>query len=268
MKHIYLIILISVILQGSFPSSSCPSITGDPKLYFFNPESSQSNLGRLKREMEKFFDQSGYPVNFQAFAYQTDFDAKIREQQPKFLFAPVWYIEKHGRELKIKPFLTPVYRGTTTYRMVLLVAKSSRITMNSIEDHSLAMTSVGPDSRTFLNHVLFLNHFEETCPFHPVFVPKPADALFALFLGHVDSALVGQDHLKTFKKILPRIVSSVRPLLVSKPIPMPMLCYSEGLVAQTEVERFKTVFLGEDTKRIRNKLSELLQIDDWQEIAK
>ena len=255
-------------MQGSFLSSSCPSITGDPKLYFFNPESPQSNLGRLKREMEKFFNQSGYPVNFQAFAYQTDFDAKIREQQPKFLFAPVWYIEKHGRELRLKPFLTPVHRGATTYRMVLLVAKNSRITTDSVEDHSMAMTSVGPDSRIFLNQVLFLNHFGKTCPFHPVLVPKPADALFALFLGHVDSALVAEDHLKAFEKILPRIVSSVRPLLVSKPIPMPLLCYSEGLVAQKEVERFKTVFLGADTKRIRNKLSELLQIDEWQEIAK
>jgi hypothetical protein len=48
---------------------------------------------------------------------------------------------------------------------------------------------------------------------------------------------------------------------------MPMLCYSEGLVAQTEVEKLKTVFLGEENKGIRNNLSELLQIDEWQETA-
>jgi hypothetical protein len=268
MNRIYLVIVISVILQGSFLSSSRPSITGDPKLYFFNPDSAQSNLGRLKLVIETFFDRSGYPVSFQAFSYQTDLDAKIKEQQPKFLFAPEWYIKKHGRQLKIKPFLVPVYKGRTTYRMVLLVAKSSRITLASVENLSLAMTPVGPDSGTFLNQVLFPNHYEKTRPFHPIIVPKSADALFALFLGHVDSALVVEEHLETFKKMLPRIVGGVRPLVLSKPVPMPMLCYSEELVAQTEIDKFKTVLLGEENKTIRSNLSELLRIDEWQETAK
>lgn len=267
MNRIYLAFFISVILQGSFLSSSCPSIGEKPKLYFFNPDSAQSNLSRLKLEMEILFDRSGYPVSFQAFSYQTDFDAKIEEQQPKFLFAPEWYIKKYGRRLKIKPFLVPVYKGATTYRMVLLVVKNSQLTLDSLENLTLAMTSMGPDSRTFLNHVLFPKHFEKTCPFHPVIVPKSADALFALFLGHVDSALVAKEHLETFKKMMPRIVGGVRPLVLSKPIPMPMLCYSEELAAPKEVEIFKTVFIGEKNKGIRNKLSELLQIDEWQETA-
>jgi ABC-type phosphate/phosphonate transport system substrate-binding protein len=268
MKRIYLVLIVSVILQGSFLSSSCPSITGDPRLYFFNPDSAQSNLGRLKLVMETFFNQSGYPVSFQAFTYQTDFDSEINEQQPKFLFAPEWYIKKHERKLKIKPFLVPVYKGATTYHKVLLVAASSPITLDSGENHSLAMTSVGPQSRVFLNQVLFQNHFEKMCLFSPVIVPKSTDALFALFLGHVDSALVVQEHLGNLEKMLPRIIGGVRPLVLSKPIPMPMLCYSEKLVTQEEVEKFKTVFLGEKNKTIRDKLSELLEVDGWQETSK
>ena len=265
MNRIYLLLIVSIILQGSFLSSSCPSIAENPKLYFFNPDSAQSNLGRLKLEIETFFDRSGYPVSFQAFSYQTDFDAKINEQQPKFLFAPEWYIKRHGRQLKIKPFLVPIYKGQTTYRMVLLVAKNSRITLDSQEKLSLAMTPAGPDSVTFLNQVLFPQHQGKAFPFHPVIVPKPADALFALFLGHVDSALVAEEHLEIFKKMLPRIVGGVRPLVLSEPIPMPMLCYSKELVAQTEVEKFKAVLLGEKGNRIRKNLLELLQIDEWQE---
>lgn len=88
MNRVYLTLMMSVILQGFFLSSSCPSIAENPKLYFFNPDSAQSNLRSLKLEMETLFDRSGFPVSFQAFSYQTDFDAKIEEQQPKFLFAP------------------------------------------------------------------------------------------------------------------------------------------------------------------------------------
>jgi hypothetical protein len=267
MNRVYLALMLSVILQGSFLSSSCPSIAENPKLYFFNPDSAQSNLGRLKFEMETLFDRSGYPVSFQAFSYQTDFDTKIEEQQPKFLFAPEWYIKKYKRRLRIKPFLVPVYKGTTTYRMVLLVAKRSRITLDSLENLTLAMTSVGPDSRTFLNQVLFPKHLGKTFPLHPVIVPKSADALFALFLGHVDSALVVEEHLETFRKMMPRIVGGVRPLVQSKPIPMPKLCYSEELVSQKELEIVKAVFTGKNNKSIRNNLSELLQIDEWKETA-
>jgi ABC-type phosphate/phosphonate transport system substrate-binding protein len=267
MNRIYLALIISVILQGSFLSSSCPSIAENPKLYFFNPDSAQSNLRRLKLEMETLFDRSGFPVSFQAFSYQTDFDAQIEKQQPKFLFAPEWYIKKFRRRLKIKPFLVPVYKGATTYRMVLLVIKSSQITLDSLENLTLAMTSAGPDSRIFLNQVLFPKHLEKTCLFQPVIVPKSADALFALFLGHVDSALVVEEHLETFRKMMPRIVGGVRPLVQSKPIPMPMFCYSEELVSQKELEMVKTVLTDKKNKSMRNKLSELLQIDEWQETA-
>jgi ABC-type phosphate/phosphonate transport system substrate-binding protein len=106
------------------------------------------------------------------------------------------------------------------------------------------------------------------CPFHPVIVPKSTDALFALFLGHVDLALVVQEHLVTLEKMLPRIIGGVKPLVLSKPIPMPMLCYSEELVAQAEVEKFKAVFLDAANKESRCNLTESLEIDEWQETSK
>lgn len=268
MRRIVLAFFISIILQVSILSSICLSVPGDPELYYFNPDSAQSNLGRLKLEIDTFFNQSGYTVSFQAFSYQTDFDAKINEQQPRFLFVPEWYVKKYGEKLKIKPFLVPVYKGMTTYRKVLLVAKSSSITLEATENRSLAMTSVGPDSDPFLKQILFPANCEKSCLFRPVIVPKSTDALFALFLGQVDSALVVKEHLENLEKMLPRIVDGVRPLVISKPIPMPMLCYSEELVKPTDVEKFKHIFLSEDNKMVRNNLLELLHIDEWQEIKK
>jgi ABC-type phosphate/phosphonate transport system substrate-binding protein len=268
MNRIYLIFILCAIMHIPILLSSNPSIAGGPQLYFFNPDSAQSNLGQLKHEMETYFDRSGYPVSFQAFSHQTDFDAKINERQPEFLFAPEWYIKKHGQELKIKPFLVPVYKGATTYHKVLLVANGSRITLDSAGYHSLAMTTVGPDTMAFLSHVLFPVHSEKMCLFRPVIVPKSSDALFALFLGQVDSALVVQEHLLNLKKMLPRIIGGVRPLALSKPLPMPMLCYSEKLVEPSDVEKFKSIFLGEKNNMIRKNLLESLQIDEWQETSK
>lgn len=225
-------------------------------------------MGRLKLEMDTFFNQSGYKASFQAFSYQTDLDVKIREKRPQFLLAPEWYIKKYGQKLKIKPFLVPVYKGMTTYRKVLLVAKNSPITLDAIDNRSLAMTSMGPDSEPFLKQILFSGSPKKSYSLHPVIVPKSTDALFALFLGQVESALVIKEHLENLEKMLPRIIDGVRPLAISKPIPMPMLCYSQELVEQTDVEKFKQIFLSEDNKSARNKLLELLQIDDWQEITK
>lgn len=268
MLRIFLIIIFSVILQSSFLLSICFSVPKEPELYYFNPDSAQTNLGRLKLEMDTFFDRSGYAVSFQAFSYQTDFDHKIKKQQPQFLYVPEWYIKKYGSTLKIKPFLVPVYKGETSYRKVLLVAKTSTITIDSIVNRSLAMTSMGPDSEVILNQILFPDTPYKSGAFNPVIVPKSTDALFALTLGQVDLALVVKEHMETFKKLLPTIIDSVKPLTVSEPIPMSMLCYSEELIKPSDVEKMKNIMLRDDSKKARNKIMELLQIDEWQETKK
>jgi hypothetical protein len=266
--RILLLFFISILLSGSLLATSGLPSSQAPELYFFNPDCALSNLGRLKQEMETFFDRSNYPVNFQAFSYQTDFDAKINKALPKFLFVPEWYVKKYGLQLKIRPFLVPSLKGETTYRKVLLIAKNSSVILDSIETLSLAMTSAGPDSEHFLSQVLFSIRCKEACRFRPVIVPKSTDALFALFLGQVDSALVVQEHLANMEKMLPRIIDGVRPLKLSKPIPMPMLCYSEKLAAKEDIEEFKTVFLNKQNEMLQKKILELLHIDGWQEIEK
>jgi hypothetical protein len=267
MRPAFMVLVISIFLQVSLLQDTCLPVPGNPEFYYFNPDSAQSNMARLKLAMDTFFNQSGYNVSFQAFSYQTDFDFKIRGRQPQFLLAPEWFIKKYGRELKIKPFLAPVYKGMTTYRKVLLVAKNSPITLDAIDTHSLAMTSMGPDSEPLLKQIFFPGS-NKSFLFHPVIVPKSTDALFALFLGQVESALVVKEHFENLKKMLPVIIDGVRPLAISKPIPTPMLCYSEELVDQMGVEKFKRVFISEDNKSAQIKLLLLLQIDGWREIAK
>ena len=36
-------------------------------------------------------------------------------------------------------------------------------------------------------------------------------------------------------------------------------------MTKAEVEKIKDIFLGEENKKVRNNLAELLQIDEWKE---
>ena len=233
-----------------------------PGFYFFSPDSSQSNLGLLNREMDTFFTESGYTVEFQCFAHQIDFDKRIQQLQAEYFFIPEWYINKYGTALKIKRLLIPIRNGSSTYTKVLLVKKTSAITMENLSIHSLAMTTMGPDGGEILKKLLFPG-VEVKGNLRTVVVPKDTDALFALALGQVEMALVSKENLDQIAKILPKIIETVKPLTETTPIPMPSICYSEGKLDPAEVELFKALFTSPAKKDIRVKFMEMLKIDEF-----
>ena len=159
--------------------------------------------------------------------------------------------------------LQPVRNGASSYRKVLLIGKESQESVKDIAGHSLAMTSMGPESETILNTVLFSVKGIKAKNINRVIVPKDSDALFALALGQVDMAFVGTESMERIGKINPRILQAVRPLIESAPIPGPVLCYTEGAVSSVEVEKFKEIFLSAAKKTMRSKIMEMLRIDDW-----
>ncbi|MEW8209282.1 MAG: hypothetical protein AB2735_02400, partial [Candidatus Thiodiazotropha taylori] len=69
-------------------------VTGDDGLrfYYFNPDSPQNNLGRLKSDMESLLEGFDLAIEFQPFAHLTDFDSRVRSDRPAFVFAPHWYL--------------------------------------------------------------------------------------------------------------------------------------------------------------------------------
>lgn len=260
---VFLIIPLIVLWGGSTFSEA-----SQPDFYYFNPDSSQSNLGRLKQEMDSFFSQAGCSFSFQPFAHQVDLDRKLREKRPAFLFAPDWYLKKYGRQLKLKAFLRPVRKGKSSYRKVLMITKTSDITANDLEDNSLAMTSMGPGGAAILNKIMFSAKGVDAEELDTVIVPKDTDAVIALALGQVDMALVVKENLEQIARINPRIMNAVRPLIESAPIPMPVICYLEGAASPSDIQKLKEVFLDAGKKQMRAKIMEMLQIDKWQSLSK
>lgn len=236
-------------------------------LYYFNPDSPQSNLSRLKRGMDDFLSKAKFPITFQPFSHLVDFEQQFNGMPPSFIFVPQWYIDKYGAKMKLQPLLVPVHKGETSYRKILLETKHPNRDLAKSVSVTLAMTSMGPDGDTMLKSILFPPHGVPADKINPIIVPKDFDALFALALGQVDMALVVKNNLDQVASLNPNILRTVRPLMESEPIPMPVLCYVEGVATAEHIEEIKALFINSKAKKNRSTIMEMLQINEWQVIT-
>ncbi|MEW6595144.1 MAG: PhnD/SsuA/transferrin family substrate-binding protein [Thermodesulfobacteriota bacterium] len=235
-----------------------------PDFYYFNPDSLQNNLGQLKSEMDAFFAESGYPVNFQPFSRLIDFNQRIREKRPAFLFLPHWYYEKYGAALGLQPLLQPRRQNKKTYNKVLLIRKQAGFSLASLKNRTLAMTSMGPDEDKLLDRLLFQGLGLSAREQRIVTVSKDADALFALALGQVDAALVVKQNLKPLAEVNERIMQSITPVAESQPLLLPLFCVTEKAGSRDQIERIKGIFLKTNAVPHPVKVMEMLQVDEWQ----
>ncbi|MFC1512986.1 phosphate/phosphite/phosphonate ABC transporter substrate-binding protein [Thermodesulfobacteriota bacterium] len=254
--------VVALLLVGL--TTVCPAVAAAVDIYYFSPDSPQRNLGGLKREMETFFDHVQFTATFQPFAHFVDFDQTVRKKLPSFLLLPAWYYQLNGEKLGLRPLLSPLAGGATTYHKILLVRKASPITMATIRNQSLAMTTMGPADESTLNTILFAPHGVDSHDLNIVTVPKDTDALFALALGHVDMALVGKRSIEQIGELNPKIMQAVQPLAESAPIPGPILCYAKGRVARAIVEQLKGLL---QKKPNGTNVLEILQIDGWRVVG-
>ena len=254
-----LLLLLTAVLPCSARAETPP-----PDFYYFNPDSLQSNLNQLKSEIDSFFSRANYPVNFQPFARLIDFDQKIKEKRPAFLFLPHWYYEKYGAIHKLQPLLQPSRNHKKTYSKVLLTRKNAGITVSSLKNRTLAMTSMGPDEEKILDRIVFQHLGLSAKEQRIVIVPKDADAVFALALGQVETALVVRQNLKPLAEVNERLMQSLTTMVESQPLLMPLLCVTEGTATKEQIERMKTILLRTNTASQPVNIMEMLQIDEWQ----
>lgn len=258
------VIISFILLIASFIYGIAGAERHSLELFYFNPDSPQNNLSRLKRNMDDFLSDNDLPITFQPFTHLVDLEKQLKKNPPAFLFVPQWYFEKYGAGLNLQPLLIPVRKGTAYYRKILLGMKNTSFNRDQISRATMAMTSMGPDGQTTLNSILFSPHGMAARNINEIIVPKDADALFALALGQVDMALVVKENMDQIAKINPNILQSVRPLLESKPIPMPLLCYIEGVASPSAVQELKKLLLEEVAQESYATVMEMLQINGWQ----
>ncbi len=233
------------------------------KFYYFNPDSPQSNMVRLKQEMDNFLKQANFPFSFTPFARFSDFDRLSKVVPPNFVLLPQWYFEKNRDKMQFVPLLVPTRNGSTSYRKLLLTSKQSEATLTTLTKKTLAMTFLGADGGSQLTKLLFAQHNINVDDLNIVVTPKDSDALFALALGQVEMALVSEENLTNIGKVNPIILESVRSLTESIPISLPILCYRKGAIPQEKIEEIKNLFLGSNKKQIA--IMDILQFDGWQE---
>ncbi|MFZ5775910.1 MAG: PhnD/SsuA/transferrin family substrate-binding protein [Thermodesulfobacteriota bacterium] len=265
-KASIVLLLLAGMLLLSLPGPGGAMATSPGLFYFFNPDSSQSNLSRLKQVMDSALSAEGLTLSFQPFARLRDFDSKMQGDPPGFLFLPEWYLRQDGNQARFKPFLAPMRQGVTTYRKALLVAADSAFTIRDIPSTTIAMTPMGPAGMAMLDQAVFRPHGLDGGKLKFLTTAKDSDALFALTLRQVSAALVSQDNLEQLGRINPNILATVKTLAVSDPIPLPVLCYAQGAVSAAEVERVKKIFLAGRQDKNTATIMEMLQIDAWQTI--
>ncbi len=253
---------IAVVLYGTVWADPRPA-----ELFYYNPDSPQSNLSRLKRSMDNFLSRAEFPITFQPFAHLVDFESQLKGKPPAFVFVPQWYLKKYGVNLRLRPLLIPIRNGEPSYRKVLLGTKRADLNFDQTSHPTLAMTSMGPDGETILDAILFSARGVSAGKINAIIVPKDSDALFALALGQVDMALVVKENLDLIAKINPNILQSVCPLLESAAIPMPVLCFTEGVASTTDIQRLKELFLGSKARENLSIIMEMLQINEWQAVT-
>lgn len=257
-RSILFILLTFVSLFGLPVGATTPSA-----FFYFNPDSPQGNLARLKETMDELMGGANLPVQFLAFAKYRDFDRSLREQTPGLLFLPEWFLKQDGNSDRFVPLLTPVRHGLTTYRKVLLVAADSPLTLADLNRATIAMTPMGPAGLDSLNQAIFSKNGLDAHRLNFLTTAKDSDALFALVLKQVQAALVSEDNLDQISRINPNILTTVKKLSFSAPLPLPLLCCDKEKVHDENIEKIKALFLSADKDKNTKKIMEMLQIDAW-----
>ncbi len=247
-----------------FSSTQLTGLAASTHFFYFNPDSSQSNLSSLKQSMDTYLTAEGFTFSFQPFTRFRDFDRQVKEVKPVLIFLPEWYLKQDGNNKKFIPFMIPIHKSATTYRKVLLVTADSALTTDKLANVTIAMTPVGSAGMTMLNEVIFKTNGINPDTLNVITTAKDSDALFALTLGQVNAALISEENLNSIGAINPHILKTVKTLAVSIPIPLPLLCYAEGAVADADLDKLRKSLLAGKSNKDTAKLMEVLNIDAWQ----
>ncbi|MCB2182966.1 MAG: phosphate/phosphite/phosphonate ABC transporter substrate-binding protein [Desulfobulbaceae bacterium] len=265
-------LLATLFLSAFFYFSLAPTVPAGrashkTDFYFYYPDSTLTNLSRLKYNMDMLLREGTDTVQFQPFHHKVDFDRMVKITRPALVLLPEWYYRSYGKELDLTPVLTPIRDGRSDYTKVLLVRKKSPYTLDNLSGLTIAMTPMGPHTVEYLNKELFAGKNVDFSSCHILNVGKDADALFSVALGQVDAALIGTDTLKMMSQMNKKLTDTLKSLSQSSPIPLPLLCVRRGDMNGEDVKRVTQHLFEQGRHSALPEIMEILQIDGWQKIT-
>ncbi len=245
-----------------YPGNIVHSI-GKFNFYYFFPDSVQSNFSMLTRGFYSFFDQEKVAGHFQAFTHEVDFQRLVEERKPDLVLVPAWYYERYGEKLGLKPLLTSLREGEHDYTKVLLIRKKDSFAGQGLEGKTVAVTNMGPDTAQQLDHY-FKNKKLNFSKSNVIITPKDADAYYALALGQVDAAVVSKQTILDVSQTNPVLKKTTKEVVVSSPIPMPMICFTEGGMSKQRISELKQFFLQSGKQEQLPEFMRMLHISGWE----
>jgi len=258
------IFLFFIVLAGAFSLIYSVYAATRFNFYYFNPDSVQSNFSLLTNGFCTFLKKAELDVSFQAFTQKGDFDRKVREVRPALVLVPSWYYQQHGESLGLQPLLTSLENGKPNYTKILLIRKAEPFTVQGLKGRTVAMTTMGPDTEDLLSKSIFKDLGFDFSTMNIIVTPKDADALYALALGQVDAAVVGQSTLDMVGSINQSIVRGIQGIAVSSPVPMPLLCTISGTMPEAEIARLKHILTGGSIPS--PSFMKMLNINGWRNV--
>ncbi|MHB8808612.1 MAG: PhnD/SsuA/transferrin family substrate-binding protein, partial [Desulfobulbaceae bacterium] len=128
------------------------------------------------------------------------------------------------------------------------------------------MTTMGPNTEELLSNNYFKDQGVDFSTMNIIVTPKDADALYALTLGQVDAALVGQATLNMIGSVNQRVLEATKELITSSPVPNPLLCALPGSADKAEVAKMKEMLLEGSKNSSSPKHLDMLHINGWQKV--
>lgn len=217
----------------------------------------------LTREIFSFFNNGKFNGDFQAFTHEVDFQRLVRERKPGMVLVPVWYYDRYGKSLALTPILTSLRDGQHSYTKVLLIRKNASSANLSLDGKTVAVSNMGPDTGQQLDHY-FSKEKLNFSKSNVIITPKDADGYFALALGQVDAAVVSRKTIQEVDRTNPIFKKVTQEIVTSDPIPMPLICIIEGVMAEPRIAQLKQLFLQSGKQSPLPSFMQMLQISGWE----
>lgn len=230
------------------------------QLIYFDPDSAQGNLGRLKDEMNQFMEQHDLDIQVQPVARIDSFEQLIAQHNSLYLVVPLWYLNENGGALSLTPLLSPQTDGLPEYHKVIVVRQDSLLQPAELKNKKMAMAAINRDAaRKELDKALFSRHGLDTTAPQFILTSRDYDSLIALLLGRVDAAVVVKGSLSRLATVNPAMIQRLKTIAESAALPTPVLCL-RGAPPDTATAIIK-VFTNQEQQE---KFMRILGFDSWE----
>jgi len=258
-------LLAFLVLGAGVNCCRADAVIGNSKLIYFDPDSAQGNLGRLKDEMNLFLQGQGLDLEAQPVSRIDTFEQLMAQDEPIYVVVPRWYLDQQQAELLV-PILASLTKGQPVHSKVIVVRRDSVLGPTDLIKRPVAMAAVNRQAaKQELNAALFAEHGLDCDEPRFIFTSRDYDSLIALLLGRVDAAVVVKRSLSRLADINPAMVKQLKTIAQSGPLPNPVLC-RRGKDYIVDGPVIAALLASTGTKH-SEKFMRLLGFDGWRQIV-